>query len=607
MTCSGEAFHLVSGTDANSQILFEHIRNILLIASKANYQGKKLKVILITGGAGSIQKTQQYYNESYRYLYDTYLSALTTYLKTNLTGPERETLMAYDLFNEPGFCWAYWSRWPYVGDGEPTKEHVCQSFRMWYNSIKSIDQNYLITVGGWADGDIFDFDPNILALDFYSLHIYPEPRSFEGTDPVEKYQNQINRIKGRYYWCKNNISLPWIIGETGFQANDLGGQGFIDGSELQQQQYAFETLNDVWKCEGSGYSWWTYQDEFFNPWSYAYFGIITNGEVPNNVREKPVSQVFENFPDPVPSCNCECPEDPQDPHPQHSTYFDPFEHSYYAYINNLQSSFTNTISGLVLNDAGKPITDAVIVGTSYLEPGASPDNPILDFHYTFSGSDGVFHLIPYNYVNNYPNNIYSMQISAPGSERQARGNFPHSPIYPPIQEGSNGEIFQLKQPVYGSIFNNIVVHSSEHRDLSALSYLIGSNINYESGSFGDITAVIEVRLVEESTLSGEVHLFNTPTFIDCDYFSTFPDAPHANELKKQESISLDKFIELSFNMNNDNLNFSVYPNPNDGIFSVSIIDRGEMNNIYQVKIFNLLGNLIYQTEVDIRLFSINLS
>jgi len=612
-TCAGEAFYLVNGTDANSQVLFEHIRNILLVASQANYQGKKLKVILITGGAA-----EQYYNEDYTNSYDTYLSALTTYLTTNLTSVERETLIAYDLFNEPGFCWAYWSRWPYVWNGEPTKEHVCKSFRMWNKTIKDIDPSYLITVGGWADGDIFDFDPNILALDFYSLHIYPLPKDFEGTDPVDKYKNEVNRIKARYYWCKNNLSLPWIIGETGFQANDLGGQGFIDGSELQQQQYAFETLNDVWKCEGSGYSWWTYQDEFFNPWSYAYFGIITNGEVPNNVREKPVSQVFENFPAPVPSCNCECPEDPQDPHPQHSTYFDPFEHSYYAYINNLQSSFTNTISGTVLNEAGDPIKDAVIVGTSYLKPGRSnTDPPYLDSHYTFSESNGVFHLIPYNYVSvEHPelhlyNYIYDMQISALGSERQARTTnnvFPDGYMtFPSIEEGTTGETFQLKQPIYNSNYNNIEVHASEHRDLSALSVLTGANINYEPGSSGDITARIEVRIVEESKFSGEVHLFNTPTFLDCDFLSAFYDVPHANELKKQESISSDKFIELSFNRDKENINFSVYPNPNDGIFSVTICDSGEMNSMYQIKIFNLIGSLIYQTEEDSRLFTVNLS
>jgi hypothetical protein len=113
--------------------------------------------------------------------------------------------------------------------------------------------------------------------------------------------------------------------------------------------------------------------------------------------------------------------------------------------------------------------------------------------------------------------------------------------------------------------------------------------------------------VEESRLAGEAHLFNTPTFIDCDFLGTFYDAPHVNELKKQESISLDKFIELSFDKDKDNFNFSVYPNPNDGTFSVTISDRGEMNSLYQVKIFSLLGGLIYQTGENSRLFTVNLS
>jgi hypothetical protein len=559
--CDDYKFHLINVPDANSQKVFDHIRNVLDKASQAEYNGKKLKVILIIGGASGD------YDPAFTNSYNNYLSFLIQYLTSHLTQTEQQTLLGYDLFNEPGYCWN--ARWPWNGTGIPTKEDVCNAFSLWYGTIKGIDPNHLITVGGWGDWDVFDFDPNILSLDFYSIHLYPETRPFE-PQPPDNYSDMVNRIKGRYYWFNNNLSLPWIIGETGFSANRDADPTHAknDGNEVEQQSYAEETSNDVWKCNGSGYSWWQYQDEgIITTWSGRFWGIITQGEVPNNIREKPVSQVFENFTTPTKSCDCE----KQLPLPSgYYDYYDPYNHKQHN-INQ------NWVQGHVGDANGNPIKDAYVIGWTRLYDKPNPitgnPEPVWDFHYSYTLSDGSFTIIPYDYSNDPPDymTIEVMLVSAPACSRwHASASAPHIGILP-------SQVADIRLDKVYAEYDEIIdwdIYPGSPHIYQSSNKLTFQNATIYSGANCEGKARDEINLYQEFTaLNGsEAWMHLIPISFPCDALINYPEKSSnliENPLKDSKTIPGE--IELMFLLKEDNFDVNIYPNPGEGFFNLEII------------------------------------
>ncbi|MBK7083929.1 MAG: cellulase family glycosylhydrolase [Flavobacteriales bacterium] len=72
-------------------------------------------------------------------------------------------LMAYDLYNEPA----------YFDYTDHTKQWICEKVASVYDELKAADPNHLITVGGISVVEVFEWDPTILKLDFWSPHLYP--------------------------------------------------------------------------------------------------------------------------------------------------------------------------------------------------------------------------------------------------------------------------------------------------------------------------------------------------------------------------------------------------------------------------------------------------
>ncbi len=63
-------------------------------------------------------------------------------------------------------------------------------------------------------------------------------------------------------------------------------------------------------------------------------------------------------------------------------------------------------------------------------------------------------------------------------------------------------------------------------------------------------------------------------------------------------------MAVGIKTNNTNLeNIKLYPNPNKGIFNISLDHK---NETYQLEIYNSLGELVYQSMVINELLEINL-
>ncbi|MBL0051627.1 MAG: hypothetical protein IPP29_09055 [Bacteroidetes bacterium] len=384
------------------------IENIL---EKAYNKG--LKVILVAGG-----KLHEY-SPNFSDEYNLYLQQLAIYMKNSASLNARKALLGYDLMNEP--LWSAQSKWPDCIDGQ-SKQDVCNSVNNWYFTLNKYDHDHLVTLGGSGIEDVFQWDPAVMKLDFYSPHFYPNLQPYEGTTHQEKVDLAIERALGNVCWLKKNCPFPFIIGETGFQAQ--AGLSYpsdpVNGTLQQQKEYAEQTLKYVYDCDGSGYSWWIYQNMYWGA-DGSYYGLLDFGlcnPIPCAPLYKPIVAAFTNFSSTALKDPCNAP----------SNYHDPFNHSIY-------SPNTNIIHGNIKDDDGNPVEDAVVFGYTILEVDVNNNALSIDHHYTLSDPIGNFSLIPYDFINNFPpepNTIVDMTISATGCERLHYGWANGSTNCPPI-------------------------------------------------------------------------------------------------------------------------------------------------------------------------------
>jgi len=605
--CSEYPFHPfnVNPPDATCQRIFEQTKNILEVASEAEWHGNKLKVILRPAAVCGPYPP----NFDYRTIINSYFSYLMIYLQNNLNQAEKEALIGYDLTSEPGYTWQFWTRWPYTD--KPTKKDVCDDYSLWYQTIKNIDPQHLITIGGFGDFDIFDFDPAILALDFYSFHIYPDIRPYElpPEHPNQRFIDKVNRVKGRYYWCKNNLSLPWIIGETGFRANDNvimnNEETNVEGSEYQQQQYADETLKDVWKCNGSGYSWWVYQD-YYNRWGYlsdTYFGILQPGDCPNDPTslaclEKPVSEVFKNFITPTSTCDCEKPDN----------YYDPYNHKTY----NLGE---NWVSGHVSDGNGHPIGDAFIQATTLLYDYFDPtEHKLSDTHYTYSNENGDFTIIPFDYDIRTPDNntILDLRISAPGCSRvyttgtAIENHFPGGTF---VQSSDVSDV-PLSKVYFG--YDETIdwnIYPGSPQVFQSSNKLTFKDVTIYSGANCEGIARNEINLNQEfDALNGsETWLHLDPVSFPCDGLTNFPKKS-TNQVENtwEDSKIFQEVIDLGFLMSKDYFDVNLYPNPGNGFYKIEIVTSNKDPEI-SCHVYDQFGTLLMALNPKNTPFSIDLS
>jgi hypothetical protein len=582
---------------ANIDTLFARILKLLTIASNTTYNGKSLKVMLITGGSIGT------FNTKFPDYYKQYLDSLAHFISSQPMAIQ-QTLFAYDLFNEPFASIKYWP-WALY----PDKQEVCNYCNQWYYALKNGENEeykHLVTLGGGFKADIFEFDPGILTLDFYSQHFYPDKKLFE-YDNNTYLPMMINRMKGYYYWLQTNCPMPWTIGENAFTAPDINPTvvnftDAFDGTWAQQIDYLNAAINGVWQCSGSGYSWYHYQG--------GDLGILKsktaitipptvgqcNGDSPwpgCHGEAKPAHCEIENFTaPPLGSCNN-----------NDIFYYDPYNHENLTGVDHIKG---DSLSGTIEVDSQHPIKDAVINAMTYMGIDPRTGKGANDWYYTYSNAEGKFKLIPINYIFPYDSDFVKvdvLKISATGAGRLYRPDYYHPII--------NNDVYLLTR---GS-----TVKFSDH--LTNLTIPAGFNIykawndltvdgvtTFEPGSSCDFTARQFVDIFPSfdfnATAGCTVHIYNSQTFSDCGNFEGI-QSENSQPSKSESPQTKSPEIEVSFLLPGDKFDFTIIPNPNYGIFSLEIEDQQNNGNEYSVTLQNLSGSTIRQMKSTMKNIELN--
>ncbi|MCX6267091.1 MAG: T9SS type A sorting domain-containing protein [Bacteroidetes bacterium] len=571
--------HSPYSTDPNTQRIFALVDRILLQADHAG-----LKVILLAAGAKG-----RYYPYLDTLFYPEYLSALSYHIANNSPQTARNALMAYDLLNEPAS--SNQTGWPWDPNNRFKKNAICTRVSNWYNATKVNDPNHLITMGaGGVNDDILEYDLSVMKLDFASPHIYPGKTTYE-LDSM-KLQYMINRIHGLLYWLGKNSQMPFLIGETGFSAQENVPDSLgTDGNTLQQKQYADSTLQLTRDCLGSGYSWWKYQNSYWHNSNYQDFLGLLNGGICNTPcisLEKPVVKAFENFSSTDPHKECKPP----------TNYFNPW---------NLPISYpdSNIIHGIVKDKlTGKPIRDAVVFGTSFQNWNGL--DSIVSYKYTFTDSLGNFRMIPYNFTSPTDTTfIHDLYITAPGAERLIRQI--GSPWPPYLIDNENYELTQRRWDFDGEL-TNVNIHTNEVENLQGWNSLSLTAVKLDSGSFVNINARREINIDNEfEALTGsEVLVECLSTFPICTDFEGFQKKSTFSKQETNSKVEISD-IEIDFHLSKNALNFTAFPNPSNGNFIVNVLVSVKIEVDLKVDVVNFLGVSVINMVTKETTFSIDMS
>ncbi|MCC6815074.1 MAG: cellulase family glycosylhydrolase [Saprospiraceae bacterium] len=232
----------------------DHFRILDKILKAA--QSHELKVILVSGG----KKVHLF---PYSQDYNNYLQFLAHRYSNDTT------LIAFDLLNEPAYF-----------HNLDSKLEIQWLVNQWCASIRHNTNNQLITIGLTDAFTSFDWDTDLLNVDFFSFHLYPDK---DGT--INNYIKQLQ-------WFSKNIKKPWIIGETGFASSSFQTNKKNNGNQDEQAKFAEETYKLCMDCGGIAYSWWQYHDV---SWS-ADYGLVDSVH-----QVKKVGKLFSSLQQYVPN------------------------------------------------------------------------------------------------------------------------------------------------------------------------------------------------------------------------------------------------------------------------------------------------------------------
>jgi len=279
-------------------------------------------------------------------LTDNYLSKLLQQFK------DEKAILAWDFFNEP----LYFDR------PERKKEEVYKIVKEWKQFSRIYAPNQLLTLGLTGTREMFEWDPNILDVDFLSIH------------PYEFHKGE---VENEIYWYGKYVKKPWVVGETGFSADNDSISYDV------QKAYALKFLHRAVNCGASGFSWWQYKDVQWYEFQSNFLGLVNNKATsPTSNKDliitgtvKPAAYVFKDFDTKQKTEECACRD------------------NYYNYDGLNQYA----VKGKLINaQAGQPIEGGGVVAWNL---GFSNSN------ITFSKTDGSFVL-----YGNYK--LYHSMISA---------------------------------------------------------------------------------------------------------------------------------------------------------------------------------------------------
>lgn len=247
------------------------------------------------------------------------------------------TIMAYDLFNEP----LYFDR------PERPKEEACAILQRWRALFDEHAPNHLYTLGLTGLRETFEFDPNMLGVDFVSYH---------------PYEYEPDQVRNELRWYSNNVDVPWIIGETAIPADN------DSVPYAEQEEFARKTLLQSRACGAIGYSWWQFQDVKWGRFHADFMGVLdregitptsTGGVVRGTI--KPVARAIGSFDPWADAGECLC-------LPNYLNYSD---------------GRVSAITGRLVDERGAPINEGTIIAWNEVWN---------ESYHTTSGPDGRFEL-----------------------------------------------------------------------------------------------------------------------------------------------------------------------------------------------------------------------
>lgn len=597
-----------------AQRYFDQLRTLLDVAEQAD-----LKVILLPAGTSSKKEPA----ENRRYMYQTFDQAAVddyAFFLGRLAGAlqDHPALLAYDLFNEPHYNWLQYQG---VTDEEyPNahpkwkKEDICTFTEQWYVAIKNAAAgpypDHLVTLGGLGIPELEVWDPAVLHIDFYSLHIYPTP-DYKGDWDIADAQD---RYQAHLHWFGQTCPMPWIIGETGFAANDRSDPQYLPhvgvdaiyhqwpymhGNEADQAAFAAFSLETTRTCGASGWSWWMFQEwrwwDYYYPtdaYTYAdqsrevFFGMLHLGDANADWYDKPAVAEVQNY------VLEDVPEPPGDEPPNYGNW------------NNLPAPvfYTGTV---VEENTGQPIKEAQVWLRVFNpdDPVIEPNNPpevleYLTLHPATTHENGSFEFFTQPQLQGYfaPTH-YNLILSAVGAEAEGYGGWFGEPLLP------NGTTYELKRNPFhfDSRVQDLALPSTQAVPLYrhegwtelAVENVTASNAPDPGASTVEFVARQTVHVTGEfhAEVGTEVHLFLEETFPDCDddsyrAFVADQGAGHGAQRLAQHN---ERHVELQFEHDTPAA-FAVHPNP----FNTYLEVTGSATEPMLLELFDAMGHIVGQ-------------
>lgn len=250
---------------------------------------------------------------------------------------DNTTILAYDFFNEP----------LYFDSLARKKEDVYYITKHWQGIVKKNAPHHLTTIGLACQREVYEWDPNLMNVDFLSFH---------------PYEYEADQVRNEMYWYYKFVKKPWIIGETGVPSNN-DSIPYAD-----QVKFAEKTLKQNYNCGGMGYSWWQFKDVEWGGYHQNYLGVVSKaGETTTSKGStvpgtpKPVTKAIGAFDVTQPKGPCECLE------------------NYY----NFSSNNKFRVTGRMVDGDGRPLEGGGILAW---------DRWWIDHHVTSTRPDGTFEL-----------------------------------------------------------------------------------------------------------------------------------------------------------------------------------------------------------------------
>lgn len=603
---------LIQYPSANSETIgtnFDYATNPVLaklwdfydvIFTKADVYGLKVLLDVSSGTIGS------HFYPSHHTAFKNYLTALANHFKNN------KALMAYVVIEEPDMQYFPESN----GNTGNKKEAICNYTTEWYDAIKGTvtnpnDPNHLITASCVSVGTVFEWDPGVMKLDFFSPHIYPGTQSFEGNSVLEPYYRNLGYIQ----WLRDNCPMPWITGELSFSACDDSYFGINPswvpsslnppddwGTLSDQYWFADNILDEIRNAGGSGFSWWNYQE---NWWPIP--GEEGMGLIDHLGNDKPVVAAFTGYLDPI----------TKQPPPQSNfnapvNYYNPYNTGSAAPGYNFNTANSNALIGDVYDsNTGAGIKDAYVFAWNWLS--TFDPNPQIqgDENYSYSGMhtftdvNGHFQLVPFNFeqpsiINAH--RIVAIRVSAVGAEKANDGLWGDNVFT------SSTILLDRHINQFDAMIQNITVNPGV-KNFRGRNTLTSNNVTFLSATKSEITAKNEINIHSnfDANVGSDVHIF-TSEFQECPSYQNFAKLNGSAETDLiNVSEDSEKSIEVQFTSKSIDAYLEVKPNPTKGIFNIAVIGISDYDTKSELKIVDMLGNLVYQTTILKTNFSLDIS